>query len=334
MFDVSIIKKGQEAPQDDFAIFMTEEGLFKRQRNMLGVGVAPAPKELIPFLGLEKVQPSFQLTVPLIPQDLWNKVLEFYSLVYQVHAGEAAVLLLYNPDTLEWDILVPNQTVTGGHASYDLTKIIAEDARLTTGGFNIVGTSHSHASMSAFWSAIDDKDELKMDGIHITVGKLNQYPALEPDYAASVVFSGIRFECAITDLVDTQHQAMNPEMAKLLTLVEKRQPATVTKTTAATTTTKTETKVKPDKVYQYDHGDKEFQRDYEWSLNERCWVLKASAKAAQQAATAADAAKQSAEKTVSGNGERIDYEAMRNKGWRWDETTRAWHKDINAQVQA
>lgn len=305
MFDISILTEGSTIPESDFALFLAKKGIYKRHKNMLGVGVAPISKEfqkdldlgplgakltnaldealvskmvlsslgiapMAPItLNLVDVEPSFNPSFKRIPGELWMKVVEFYTLVFDKFESEAAVLLLYNPDTQEWDVLTPKQTVTGAHATYNLDQAAMEDPRLSSGGYNIVGTSHSHGSMPAFWSGTDDQDELKFDGIHITVGKVNS----KPTYAASIVFAGLRFETKISDLVDMPEPAeINPEMAAWMSQVAKPTPP------AKLDLAKLPEVFEGQKVtYQgaQQHLFPKFHSDYVWDSDLKVYVLRA-----------------------------------------------------------
>ncbi len=286
--NISIIKKGDAIPQDDFALFLTADGVYKKQKNMLGYGMAKVDEKYLEAVGLEKVGPAFTYTAPQIPKELWDKVVQFFVKIYDMHKTEAAALILYNPETQDWDILVPNQKVNSAHASYDLSEIIATDERLSTGGFNVVGTTHSHGSMGAFWSATDDADELKFDGIHITVGKVNS----TVEYAASVVFGGVRFKMKISDLVAMEEPVLEPEMAQWVSRVQKDEPKKYVpaSTTSATSVTSAPSLGSEDldeeKLSKLVMGNRRvyystFQRDivgfthdYEWNKDIQAWLLR------------------------------------------------------------
>lgn len=74
----------------------------------------------------------------------------------------------------------PTQTATGASAKY-------EEAPKKE-GWQVVGTIHSHGSMSAFHSGVDDADEKNFDGVHITIGRCDSVP----EYSCSLVVQGKR----------------------------------------------------------------------------------------------------------------------------------------------
>jgi hypothetical protein len=86
--------------------------------------------------------------------------------------------------------MVPMQSASAAHASYEGAEKRA--------GWQCAGTIHSHASMSAFHSGTDDKDEESFDGVHITIGRI---PDLNPEFSCSLVIQGKREKFEIWDLV-------------------------------------------------------------------------------------------------------------------------------------
>lgn len=130
--------------------------------------------------------------VPKIPREDMMKIVAFFKEVYRLHQAEAVVFLYYAPSLNEWFVVAPPQQVNGGNAKWS-----TPGAPLN--GWFLVGSIHSHHTMSAFHSGTDDKDELDWEGIHITVGKITS-PAAE--YAASLVINKKRYEITIGDLVE------------------------------------------------------------------------------------------------------------------------------------
>lgn len=139
-----------------------------------------------------------------LPAELMDKVVEFFRLVYRKQKSEAAGLLLYCGDSSmpaadRWQFVVPDQVVGGASADYHGDKALLDP--FLSKGYQLAGTIHSHGSMSAFHSGTDHKDEEKFDGLHITVGKVDN-PGL-PEFAVSIISEGKRFKFdSICDVVD------------------------------------------------------------------------------------------------------------------------------------
>lgn len=165
-----------ELIQADFAYVLDAKGwkLFKRN----GVSTALIPIDCVS--GLSSLETLIDFTATRIPLDLVRQVTAWFKAVYTKHASEAVGYLYYQPQSGEWQFMPPTQTATSASAKYDEAPKIA--------GWKVVGTIHSHGSMSAFHSGVDDTDEKFFDGIHITVGRVDTVP----EYSCSLVIQGKR----------------------------------------------------------------------------------------------------------------------------------------------
>lgn len=94
---------------------------------------------------------------------------------------EVSCLLIRKLDDLsQWRILIPNQSVTRGsvNAVFDRCCDIVTGEEITQfppPGWAHAGSSHSHNTMSAFFSGTDDANELGVPGLHIVLGSLVKY---------------------------------------------------------------------------------------------------------------------------------------------------------------
>lgn len=159
--------------------------LFKRN----GVSTALIPVETVSGVGA--VTPHIEFTAKKIPYQLIEKVVAFFKAIYQKYQSEAVGYLYYELTTGNWDYIVPKQSASAAHASYQ--------GATQRAGWQCAGTIHSHASMSAFHSGTDDKDEASFDGVHITIGKVSD---LNSEFSCSLVIQGKREKFEIWDLVD------------------------------------------------------------------------------------------------------------------------------------
>ena len=89
-------------------------------------------------------------------------------------------LLTWREATRTYELVVPHQTVGGGHCDYEVREFPAGLMRL--------GTIHSHAGIDAFHSWRDSEDERFEDGFHLTIGNLDTDLSL----SCSVVVQGSR----------------------------------------------------------------------------------------------------------------------------------------------
>ncbi len=187
MFKV-VLNDGQtEMPDDDIYYIIGKEGVFLKKK--LGVMESLAPVSKISIL--ESVTASAQMHINPIPGKWIVKVMGFFKAVYAMHRSEAIVLLFYNEETGKHKIVPPTQKVAGASCDYD-KGIILE-------GWTMIGTIHSHGNMSAFHSGTDDTDEEHFDGLHITLGDLDEdYPSI----SSSIVANGYRAMVAPEDYID------------------------------------------------------------------------------------------------------------------------------------
>ncbi len=165
-----------EEIKENFAYVLDGAGwkLFKRN----GVTIALIPVQTVQ--GLVALEQDIKFTAKKLPLEMVRQVTAWFKQVYQKFHSEAVGDLYYQRSSGQWDFVPPVQTATGASASYE--------AAPKREGWQVVGTIHSHGSMSAFHSGVDDKDETFFDGVHITVGKVDSVP----EYSCSIVVQGVR----------------------------------------------------------------------------------------------------------------------------------------------
>jgi hypothetical protein len=163
-------------PDDPIYYLLTRDGLFLVKRTPFFEAAVPAPG--IPWL--EAQARGVRLLGPPLPAALVLKAASFFKAVYRLHRSEAVALLAWREEAAAYDLIIPHQTVGGGHCDYELKELPE--------GLRRLGTIHSHAGIEAFHSERDDADERYEDGFHITIGNINQDPTL----SCSVVVQGTR----------------------------------------------------------------------------------------------------------------------------------------------
>lgn len=162
MIPIYVLAQGVELPTEGTYYIVASNGIFLRKDT--GLVQATVHVDEVPFL--QNVPSSATLKLPTLPPLMMARVLLFFRRIYQRYQSEAAVLLHYSSETLQYYLHFPLQHVTQASVHYDSSERFK--------GFQLVGTIHSHASMQAFHSGIDDADERHFDGLHITVGRLDQ----------------------------------------------------------------------------------------------------------------------------------------------------------------
>jgi len=186
MFDVFINDGNKEMPESDICYIVGKEGVFLKKK--LGIMDSIAPVKKISFL--KSVSATAKMHIPKLPAVSFAKVIEFFKAVYQEYWGECIVLLFYNEETQKFRIVPPKQEVSAGGLDYD--------RKMTLEGYTMIGDIHSHARMSAFHSGIDDDDENSFDGLHITIGDLDED---EVSLSASIVANGYRMMVSPFDYI-------------------------------------------------------------------------------------------------------------------------------------
>jgi len=148
-------------PDDPIYYLLSRDGLFLVKRTPFFEATVPAPG--IPWLQSQGTR--VRIHAPALPAGLLLQCLAFFRAVYQRHRSEAVVLLGWREATRDYELVVPHQTVGGGHCDYEIKEFPAGLVRL--------GTIHSHAGVEAFHSERDINDERFEDGFHFTVGNID-----------------------------------------------------------------------------------------------------------------------------------------------------------------
>ena len=176
--NVYIYDKEQGLPPDDICYIIGKGGAYLKKKLDLIESLTPVDR--ISFL--DEVDTYAKINIPKIPVNLMANIIGFFRKVYELHKSESIVLLYYNKKEKTYKLYVPEQEVTAAGLDYKTDKTIQNHI--------LVGTVHSHASMSAFHSGIDDRDERRFDGLHITIGKVNDPEFF--DISVSIVVNGMR----------------------------------------------------------------------------------------------------------------------------------------------
>lgn len=165
------------APDEPIYYLLTKDGLFLVKRT-------PFFEAAVPVVGipwLEPMAPGIKLTATdLLPANLLLQAVAFFRAVYSRYKSEAVALLAWREAGRAYELVIPHQTVGGGHCDYEVRDFPA--------GLTRLGTIHSHAGIEAFHSERDDADERHEDGFHLTVGNIDGDLTL----ACSVVVQGYR----------------------------------------------------------------------------------------------------------------------------------------------
>ena len=117
-------------------------------------------------------------TGPKIPPEVWNEILSFFKWCYTTYKSECQVRLYVSPTQHTWRAWAFPQEANTGMTARELDN---EDARTQRAELNMnppewiyFGTVHHHCAATAFQSSTDTENEKNQDGLHITVGKMDE----------------------------------------------------------------------------------------------------------------------------------------------------------------
>ena len=187
MFRVHVLDGQTPLPDDDIYYIVAKEGIFLRKKMGIMDSVAPVKNISI----LQSVEKTAKMNIKKIPGGQIARVIAFFKEVYAQYYGESIVLLFYDEERKVYKIVPPHQKVTAAACDYN--------KGITIEGMQMIGTIHSHARMSAFHSGVDDHDEEHFDGLHITIGNVNDD---EVSISASIVANGHRFKVEPEEYVE------------------------------------------------------------------------------------------------------------------------------------
>ncbi len=112
---------------------------------------------------------------PKIPKDEWRMMLSFFKWTYDKWKSESQVRLFVNLKTGTWKIWAfPQEQDTGMAAREVDNEAAIEQRKQFNEDWLYFGTVHHHCGTSAFQSGTDKANEEGQDGLHVTIGKMNE----------------------------------------------------------------------------------------------------------------------------------------------------------------
>lgn len=204
----------EESPEEETPTILrtARNGTFEVYKGAWGNYLRPCPDPDANVEITKEHLKHFEMRedVHRIPADLWARWIKlcFYYVDKVPLTVEVSIRFLRNAtNPSEYRAVVPKQQVSAASVRADNFDDCCD---LVTGeeftsyppeGWIPVGSSHSHNTMNAFFSGIDDKYELDDPGIHLTVGKIDT-KNMRYEIAASVVGSKRRFIVPFDKIID------------------------------------------------------------------------------------------------------------------------------------
>lgn len=162
MFPIYVLEEGTKLPENGTYFIVAQDGIYLRKENRFISATVKVEK----IARLQKMQKTAQLNLPRLGAEVLARSLLFFRQVYRQHRSEAEIQIHYNPKDGTYYLHCPWQQVSGDGVYYDSSKRFENHL--------LVGTIHSHADFSAWHSPTDHRDEKHFDGLHITLGHVNQ----------------------------------------------------------------------------------------------------------------------------------------------------------------
>lgn len=145
---------------------MQGDGVWEIRTNNLGKFTTKVADCRIPGL-LEDMEEGWELNFPAIPMRILVQILSFFRKINDQYDSEVFIQVFWDKNTEEYFAHCPKQTVSGASVKYENDEFINDSSKV------LVLEIHSHNSMSAFFSGVDDADE-KGDRFYGVVGRVNQ----------------------------------------------------------------------------------------------------------------------------------------------------------------
>lgn len=174
-------------PDDDIYYIIAKEGIFLKKKLDLMDSLVPVTK----ISTLQSIQTNIKMHIPKIPLSLFSQAVSFFRYVYDSYYSESVILLFYNKIKRDYKLIVPPQKVSSTFCQYE-SKIHIDD-------YLRIGDIHSHSNFAAFHSSTDEDDEKSFDGIHITVGHVQNDMV---SVSVSLVSNGSRCLVQATDYIE------------------------------------------------------------------------------------------------------------------------------------
>lgn len=138
-----------------------------------------------------KTGATFDWLGPKISPEAWREMLAFFKWTYDTEKTESQVRLFIHPE-LGWKFWAFPQDSVSSMTTKEVSNDLAREQRAAIGpGYFPWGTVHHHCGMGAFQSGTDHSDEVNVDGLHITIGKLGD---AQYDMHTRLYVKGNRFE--------------------------------------------------------------------------------------------------------------------------------------------
>ena len=226
---VTMQKKGTAAPYKGYFPSMTEARASDKviclfpgndgkiyEMHKTEQGEFIAPKNRIVDFGA--VRAGFTPALPLIPMSLMGQIIAFFrSFMQENDENEAMAIIFWDKAEQHFFAYVPKQTVTKEQIDADLTECPYgnEDRYIRYADI------HSHNSMAAFFSGVDDADE-RGTGLYMVLGRLDRF---FPQIKTRIACGGSFVEIDPSVVIEGLEKLYPPEWNSMVTCKKEKQSA-------------------------------------------------------------------------------------------------------------
>ena len=180
--------------------------IYEMHKTEQGEFIAPKHK----IVDFEEVRAGFIPALPRVPMRLIGQIIAFFrSFMRENSEYEALAIIYWGKETKDFFAYVPKQTVSKEEIDADLTDCPYEDEDRYIRYADI----HSHNSMEAFFSGVDDADE-RGTGLYMVVGELDHF---FPDIRTRIACGGSFVEIDPNVVIEGLEQPYPPEWSSMVT---------------------------------------------------------------------------------------------------------------------
>ena len=179
----------REIKQTKHCYIVSKNGIFYKDdqpyiESMVNVSSIPT---------LKKVSPYIKWKYPKINAKQISSILKFFQDVSKEYNTECMIMIGWDRKKKSIVIFPPiSQKVSSVSIHYENTL---------TPGIAVIGTIHSHNTMSAFHSGVDIHDEINFDGLHITIGNVKSNNR-SFDISCELTSGKFRHKVVYNDVID------------------------------------------------------------------------------------------------------------------------------------
>lgn len=152
-------------------LFPAKDGkVYERRQTEMGEFIAPKSN----IVDFSEARAGFSPALPLIPKELMAQIISFFRCFMRgIEEYEALAYIYWDRVAKEYVVFIPRQTVSAASVTTTLPdNCLPEDRYLH------YADVHSHNSMAASFSLVDDRDE-RATRIYIVLGRLDRfYPTI------------------------------------------------------------------------------------------------------------------------------------------------------------